>query len=211
MSFNKEIFKNHTASYFTTSLPFANKGGRANAELLYWKAGPSRLFAINYICVGPNLFVSGDLGNAVYQWGAPITLEAISTNNLDYFAGKCQASPYGHGYEQWSHEYAKKSLHDLFNNITEKTDFIDEPSKIKKLFDDTRGWHNINFDWEWCAWCEKHAAKVFGDDWFEICSPKIGYTVSIECEMQLEGLKMAIQYLKAIKNSCVQDFVVKVD
>jgi len=199
MSFDKGIFRNHTADYYETFLPFANRGKIAKTESLYWRES-SPCLAIHYLCAGPILHITGDIGSAIYQWSAPVTLEGISTNSLDYFASKCQASPYGRGYQEWSVEYAKQSLHELFNTITEETDDINKPGEIKKRFDDANGWRNIDYDWEWCAWCEKNAAKIFGKDWTEICSPKIGYTVSIECEMQLEGLKMAIQYLKEKNN-----------
>lgn len=61
---------------------------------------------------GGTLFVTGDLGSAVYRWETPITLSGLSGCHLGYFVGKCEASEVGRDFYQWSGEACRKAVHE---------------------------------------------------------------------------------------------------
>lgn len=73
-------------------------------ELIVWKRPGSGIFAIHYLLYHSVLFVTGDLGEAVYRWSQPISVPFLAGCNIDYFESKCVASESGREYRDWSEE-----------------------------------------------------------------------------------------------------------
>lgn len=75
-----------------------------------WKEPGTNINSLHYIIYGSVLFVCGDLGEAVYQWSQKLTIGFLANCNLDYFAGKCQASETGRRGEDWVAQKAKEMV-----------------------------------------------------------------------------------------------------
>lgn len=58
---------------------------------IFWNKPGTRCFSIVYLIDENNLFVTGDLGEAVYSWSGKIDLHFIRNCELDYFKSKCKA------------------------------------------------------------------------------------------------------------------------
>lgn len=99
-----EWFKYHKASQYALLDPSA----------FDWRRPDSGFYHIRYVLHGPCVFVSGDVGEAVYRFGQIIRLEWLADTDFEYFHGKCVASPMGRDFYCWHPKLAE----DQFNEIT---------------------------------------------------------------------------------------------
>jgi hypothetical protein len=137
------------------------------------------------------LFVSGDVGDAVYSWSEVQDLRWISESDLGYFASKCTASEYGRGYQDWSLHKAKLWIEDHFSI---ETDMAEEmvsvlTNKRRIAVDDYHIFESIFSKTEWIIWLTRYGYEVFGDDLGGM--ENIGSQISDRCQAHLLGLKMA--------------------
>ena len=58
---------------------------------IYWNKLGLKGFSIVYLIDENNLFVTGDLGEAIYSWSGKIDLHFLRNCELDYFKSKCKA------------------------------------------------------------------------------------------------------------------------
>jgi len=75
-----------------------------HGEVIVWKAPNTNVNSLIYVIFGRYLSVFGDLGDAVYAWSSNINVAFLAGCNVDYFEGKCQASPYGRHFQSWNGE-----------------------------------------------------------------------------------------------------------
>lgn len=139
----KEWFKDHVPDFVIFSKDFIKikwkKPGEWNCAIVYYLD-----LKMGY------LLVAGDLGEAVYQWSGPISLNFVANCNLDYFDSKCQASSCGERGREWNSDVAidyvrshiKESieLDDNFYNQLYDDQYIDDLIKEK----DIELWRSIN-------------------------------------------------------------------
>lgn len=74
-------FKNHVAEI----------EGKESLQVIYWKQPGTMMYQTKYVLSGNNVFISGDIGEAVYTLTCAATLENIKDFNLGYFTGKLSA------------------------------------------------------------------------------------------------------------------------
>jgi hypothetical protein len=184
-------------------------------KILWYKPG-TRFYSVSYLYYQGKLFVSGDTESATYEWHHKMSLGSIAQCNLDYFHGKCQASPVGRDYSQWSEKKAKSFLEDYFEqyflehldfnpdvdrhgtdtNRQNKKGFIKkyiktEIEKITKnmFFDESP----LSSSTAWKAFLGEHGHDFFGDSYYE--HSNIGKEVDIQCRGHKIGLEMAFLQL----------------
>ncbi|MEK6833197.1 MAG: hypothetical protein AABY32_04050 [Nanoarchaeota archaeon] len=161
-------------------------------EALKWKNPESSIYSIMYLHYFGHLFVSGDLGEAVYQWSENATLEWISTLPISYFASKCQASEEGRGYKIWDAETAKEHIIDYLEN----DDYDEDKNKkqvLSNIVDDNIFYH-LDSERVWCSWLDEYGDDYFGSDCWEYGD--IGMVTAPRCVMHLAGLKAAFSWLE---------------
>jgi hypothetical protein len=73
-------------------------------KTLYWAKPGTGMYSIRYVIMGPVLMVWGDLESAVYRWSSSISWEFLAGCDLQYFVGKCEASPKGRDYEEYDRD-----------------------------------------------------------------------------------------------------------
>lgn len=79
------------------------------------------------------LFVSGDLGQAVYRWGGDIGIDFIGGCDIGYFNEKCCASSCGERGKTWSEEVAVNYVkHWAKDNI----EALDDKNLYEYMYDD---------------------------------------------------------------------------
>lgn len=76
-----EWFKNHVAKV----------DGEEGLQVITWGEPGTFMYGTKYVLSGNNVFISGDIGEAVYTLTCPATLENIKDFNLSYFTGKLRA------------------------------------------------------------------------------------------------------------------------
>lgn len=78
--------------------------------VLRWAKPETCFYAVTYLLMGRTLYVSGDIGEAVFQWGDKLTLEFLKGCDFDYFWGKCCASEVGRRFDGWAENVARHDL-----------------------------------------------------------------------------------------------------
>lgn len=157
-------------------------------DRLVWSHPDSSNSRVHYHIHGNILSVWGDLGFAMYAWSQNISWEFLAGLNLDYFAGKCEASEVGRGFETWIEEEAKQHLTALVKDWKEETeDFDENPSLPLGMVEDDKAFEALSTREEWTAWVMGSAERSrefweFGD---------LGTAVHARCVLHLEGLKRA--------------------
>lgn len=74
-------FENHVAEII----------GEEGLQVIYWKQPGTSMYFAKFVLSGNNVFVSGDIGEAVYSLTCKATLENLKGFNLGYFTGKLSA------------------------------------------------------------------------------------------------------------------------
>lgn len=169
-----EEFKEHMVTYWQYG----------KIEELIWRKPGSSVYAIFYLYKAGTLYVSGDVGSAVYRWHSSIgTLRNIAGCQVDYFASKCEASEYGRDFREWNSHRALEEIETLIKSgncpdLSENWAFNGEYSL------DTR---QSFLDWA-SARCKEP------EEW----ANDIGMEIAGSCKLHLAGLKAAFAQLKDI-------------
>ncbi|MEB8653092.1 hypothetical protein P4G96_30805 [Bacillus cereus] len=91
----------------------AEINGEAGLQVIQWGEPGTNMYRVKYVLSGSNVFVSGDIGEAVYTLTCAATLEKIKGFNLSYFTGKLQA----HRGDRWNfdNKKARRELNDYWD------------------------------------------------------------------------------------------------
>lgn len=178
-----EWFRDHRATFAThgeediTNYPI---------ETLAWKKPDSGNCMIRYVIQGSVLMVWGDLESAVYRWGSRITWEFLAGCDIQYFAGKCEASPKGRTYEDYDEQQALADFDDRIRQRDEEG----YQALDAQLVEDARRAIRYGKD-EWHEWMRANGSDLFGPDWYEVL-PYLGMDTALTCAAHLTGIKMAV-------------------
>lgn len=77
----RDWFKDHVAEI----------KGEDGLQVLYWQKPNTSIYFVKYVLSGNNVFISGDLGEAVYTLTFPATLKELKDCDLHYFTSKLSA------------------------------------------------------------------------------------------------------------------------
>lgn len=181
-----------------------------NIEKLVWKKPGSSNCAVYYLLYGGSLVVLGDLGDAIYKWYSSINLEWITTCNLGYFSGKCEASEKGrsgNNYD-WDEDLAEKELKEIFSDMdleclpgeifegSPKPESNDN-DELYKLFVENYEWEYELNEHSWACFVNNNSMdKLFFDQdaWEYIFN--IGRTIFMRPRLHLEGLQKAFRWIE---------------
>lgn len=168
-------------------------------KTLYWAKPGTGMYSIRYVIMGPVLMVWGDLGDAVYRWSAPIDWHFLAGCDLQYFAGKCQASPVGRTYEDYDADVAWLDFQEALERHAEDGYPAPDPQAVEEGRRAIRNGHD-----EWHEWMRSEGSRVFGPDWYEWV-PDVGKRVAMTCAAHLFGIKMAVAQMppKTVKSEAV--------
>lgn len=156
---------------------------------LYWAKPRTRINSILYVIRSHCLYVSGDLGDAIYHWSNNLSWEFLSNLGLDYFASKCEASEYGEGYLEWDDKVALSTAKEYIYEVTDKEPNDDLIIDMQDALADG-GKHG------WAEFLNDHH-ELFGTDWWEsrcLC----GETIALRCRIQLLGLRLSYARSKSV-------------
>jgi hypothetical protein len=94
----KNWFTNHEANF--TRLE--------GVTILDWKEKGTSMYSVRYVFVGSRLYISGDIGDAIFNLTWQSTPESFNDVNLGYFLGKLSC----HSRDRWHYD-EKKARNDL--------------------------------------------------------------------------------------------------
>ncbi|MEK0220870.1 hypothetical protein [Bacillus proteolyticus] len=103
--------------------------GEEGLQVIYWGKPGTNMYRTKFVLSGYNVFVSGDIGEAVYNLTCPATLENIKGFNLSYFTEKLTAFCE----ERWNFDQdkAKEELKEFWEEYD-----MNETEDGKEIFDD---------------------------------------------------------------------------
>jgi len=174
--------------------------GSPRVETLTWgNEGGGSNYRVDYVLRDGALCVYGDLGEAIYQWYGPTSLQWIADLDLGYFHGKCVASENGSMPHDWNSEEAIKTIKDNLRNwlkdgsidINYYKDTPGAKDTLRKFLGATGNKSELE------NLCHSGDAKLaFNDDeWWEWV-PQCGKELPIGIHAHLFGLKMAFGTIK---------------
>lgn len=102
----KNWFENHKANLTTYD----------DVSILDWKEEGTSVYSVRYIFAGSKLYISGDIGNAIFDLTWKSTPDSFEDINLGYLLGKLSC----HSRERWhfDEKKAKTDLHDWHEEMT---------------------------------------------------------------------------------------------
>lgn len=120
----KKWFENHVATVSETDC----------ATILDWSAPGTNKYSVRYIFAGCNLYVSGDIGDAMFNLTWRATIESFDDIELGYLLGKLSC----HSRERWhfDEELAIKELNEWYEDATygvrgDKGEYLQELDSVK--------------------------------------------------------------------------------
>lgn len=175
-------FENHVATYTKLS---------EKVSILEWKEPGTRCYYVRYVLDGNMLYISGDLGTAVFDltWNAtPKSFKDMSIG-LHYFYEKLSA--YGSDKKDFDSEQAIKDLEEVFVDC--------EEDEYTQLFEDLKELANecCRVD-EWAYEVrERFGSELedFDQDYWEWIYD-VGAVIPSRIRAYLVGLKMAAEQLE---------------
>ncbi|MCR6108611.1 hypothetical protein HXA34_20180 [Salipaludibacillus agaradhaerens] len=103
-----------------------------SATILDWKKDGSSNYSVRYIFSGSNLYISGDIGGAIFNLTWKATPESFDGVNLGYFLGKMSC----HSRDRWyfDERKAKNDLREWCEEVSHGEDgkCLNEINKVRK-------------------------------------------------------------------------------
>jgi hypothetical protein len=156
--------------------------------VLDWKKPGTIIFGVRYVFDGRLLYVSGDIGEAVFKFSGNIGVD-FSECGLDYFEGKLRAS--SRERRDFEKDEAIKELDDRVKNIVDEGYEPIPEDTIKELKDIIEDCTTVS---EFQTKIHELDLNKFGDDWWEWL-PELGSVFPGEIRAYLIGLQMANEQL----------------
>lgn len=176
--------------------------------ILDWRKPGTFMYSVKYVMVGNKLFISGDIGDAVYDLTWNATIESFDTVNLSYFSGKLSCS----SRDRWNFddetanqqldEWLDESIHDLTDDSGDAIDDYHERiiQQCKEIHRDLRSavseYHNEAV-YKHEVWrCYQEYDDTDAEE-FEMIS-EFGRQLPNEFIAYLLGIQMANEQLKKV-------------
>lgn len=194
MSHIEDCFKEHMAT-----LKIYKDENENEITVLNWKKPSTSTYYIRYILDRGSLIVTGDMGEAIYQWSERITLKFLNGCYFGYFAGKCQASEVGRDFKEWNSDLARKRA----------KEYIEEYDDLSwDKFVEAGGDAEFYYQEDWHKWLEVNGDDLLGQDHWE-WSYSCGLKTHHRCEYHKIGLEMAFKQLEEKSAENIVDKTVK--
>ncbi len=183
-----EWFKNHKA----TVTGLHSDGSKDHVILLDWHEPGTCVYSVRYIFSGTELFVSGDLGSAVFYLTERATPKAVAGYDLGYFAGKLRCCSAGDRGIEFSAEEAMSAIYAQFGNPDEASQ---ETGELLDALKDVADNCESRQLWAYSLDGMSRALSNVDADWWE-WMPNCGNIYAPQLVAWLEGLKMAYAQIR---------------
>lgn len=190
-----EWFCHHQATIETAPL----RDGRSSITVLDWSRPDSCMYAVRYVFSGSTLFVTGDLGSAVFKLTELASLSSLAHYNISYFHEKLACCDSGDMGIDFDSETACASIKNTLSTLLEGEEESDAALEdlIKRLCLAAEGCQTkIGWSHELVRFTDE--LSTLDSDWYEWL-PCCGDTYSCRLVAYLTGLKMANAQLNGAK------------
>jgi len=183
-----EWFKNHVIK---------SMEGTGDLQRISWGEKGTRMYQIDYVLSNNMVFVSGDLGEAVYALTCSATLENIKDFGLPYFMKKLTA----HGRRRWDFdsELAQEQITEYIFAWCDVEDASELSEADKELYEELTG---ATIEWDLHDHFDKAVFSIYQDtnvSWFDgeaaCCISDCGKRLPRSYIAYWLGLQMMIEQL----------------
>ena len=161
-------------------------------QILNWKKPGAGVYRVRYVFDGYMMYISGDIGTAVFRLTWKADIHSFNGISIDYFSEKLSAF----SDERWDfdNEKAIKRLREWLKDQKEQGKAYDH-DEMREFFDDVRNCMSCS---EWAEITHRYESLISKLDqdyweWFH----EIGRDYPSRMQGYLVGLKMASEQLKA--------------
>lgn len=169
--------------------------------ILDWRNPDTFMYALKYVMVDNKLYISGDLGNAVYDLTWSATLNSFHDVNLSYFTGKLSCS--SRDKYNFSEELAITQIKEHFIEWCDVDEISEMDEKELDLYEqliaEAAEWDNHNqfslmgvwsiYNDSNIEWFDSESASIIADCGRELSGSVIAYWL---------GLKMAVEHIRDV-------------
>jgi hypothetical protein len=187
-----DIEKEIREKWFGTHVAKLTQHG--DLQVLTWKRPNSICYYCRYVFDGSNMYISGDIGNAVFNLTWRAGVHNFNDISINYFKSKMSA--YDDDKTDWDSNKAVKRLREWINELKKDGRKFDN-ERMQDLFSLARECDNKE-QWDWRLQEDERyefISKLDPDYWEWIYS--IGDEIPYRVYGYLIGLKMASEQLKA--------------
>ena len=143
----KYWFPDHQADFLYPLGP-QDKG---TPSLLTWYKPGTSTYKVHYIVLGNTLFVTGDIGSAIYVWNEPISFEWLATLDYHYFVGKNEGiEGKDKSYRSWDPKALAAHFDEEIKDLAENEELSTE--EIIKNYGLQDWKDSVNSEGEWLAY-----------------------------------------------------------
>ena len=174
-------FKNHIATLTKVN---------DTISILDWRAPGTVFYAVRYVMDGRHLYITGDLGTAVFELTWTATLESFKDIEVSYFHEKLSA--FTDDKFEFDSDSAQSELQDFFDEYDEEKNYTELLESLKQK---ARSCENVR-DWAEVINESNEDIAEFDNDYWEWIY-KIGRVVPTRVRAYLIGLNMAAEQLKS--------------
>ncbi|HBV97429.1 MAG: hypothetical protein JL50_08340 [Peptococcaceae bacterium BICA1-7] len=175
-------FKDHIATYTE----------QGEIKVLQWKKPGTICYYVRYVFDGCKMYVSGDLGEAVFCFTETAELHIQSRYDLDYFEGKLRA--YDGDRRDFDNDKAVKRLREWLKELKEDGNGYDHDN-MRELFERARECSRQD-DWKFIVNDYSDFISELDQDYWDWMYG-IGDEIPLRIQSYLIGLKMAAEQLTA--------------
>lgn len=161
-------------------------------QVLTWKKPGTGIYGIRCIFDGYRMYITGDLGEAVFLLTWKATIHSFADVSIDYFSEKLVAF----SDDRWAFnaEKAVKRLREWVNDLKESQVSYNH-NDVRRLFEEARSCDTVD-EWHWIVNKNYDWISNLDPDYFEWLFD-IGDEYPARLQSYLIGLKMASEQLKA--------------
>lgn len=158
-------------------------------NVLTWKKEGAICYYVRYVFDGGRMYVSGDLGEAVFCFTEKADVHIQSQYSLDYFISKLQA--YHGATKDFDSEKAVARLREWLKELKENEVTYDH-DQMRDFFDEARSCSSTQ-EWAWIINKSDFLGEIEIDFWEWMYG--VGDVTPLRMQSYLIGLKMAAEQL----------------
>lgn len=168
--------------------------------ILNWRNPNSYSYYVRYVFDGNKIYISGDIGEAVFNLTWKADINSFTDLSLGYFLSKMSTCL--NGKIDYDGEEAKRSLIEWKNELLEEKEFDDDEDKeefietIAEIIDAAESCSSYD-EWAW-QYCNGEYYDFISENDPDYCEwiYNVGNVIPYHNYAFLEGLKMASEQLK---------------
>lgn len=132
-------------------------------QVITWRRHDTVNYSMKIICSGNNIFISGDLGEAVYWCTWKTSWQNIANSSFGYLLGKLQCVT--HGKESYDSDECTQELDSWYEEFISDNEEDDFPEgyfdKMKEFVEEAKRYNSDEF--EWISWLRDSDMDEFED------------------------------------------------